>query len=74
MTDEKAWFLSKTIWASIVTIALSCSSFFNISLEHVDQAPLIDTIIQFLTALSGIIALFGRISAKTLISRKEIGC
>ncbi len=72
MTNEKSWFLSKTIWASIVTILLSCSSFFNISLDHVDEAALTDTIIQFLTALSGIVALFGRISATTLISRKEL--
>ncbi|ATU93823.1 hypothetical protein B5P45_22920 [Phyllobacterium zundukense] len=72
MTIEKSWFLSKTIWASIVTILLSCSSFFNISLDHVDEAALTDTILQFLTALSGIVALFGRISATTLISRKEL--
>ncbi len=72
MDEQKPWYLSKTIWASIVTIFLSCSGFFNSSLEHIDQAALTDTIIQFMTALSGIVALFGRVSATSLISRKEI--
>lgn len=72
MTNEKSWFRSKTIWASITTIVLACSSFFDIRLDQVDQGALTDTIVQFLTALSGIVALFGRISATTLISRKEL--
>jgi hypothetical protein len=72
MTHEKSWFLSRTIWASIITIALSCSSFFNITLDNLNQAAITDTIVQFFTAISGVVALFGRISATTLISRKEI--
>jgi hypothetical protein len=56
----------------IVTVLLSCSGFFNISLEHLDQAELTETIVQFLTAMSGVAALFGRLSATSLISRKEI--
>jgi len=72
MNNEKPWYLSKTIWASIVTILLSCSSFFHISTDSIDQGSLTDTIIEFVTALSGIVALFGRVSARTLITRKEI--
>ncbi|WP_457298245.1 DNA-packaging protein [Phyllobacterium sp. P5_D12] len=60
------------VWASIVTILLSCSSFFHISTDGIDQGAITDTIVQFLTALSGIVALFGRVSATTLITRKEI--
>ncbi|MGH7004620.1 MAG: hypothetical protein ACREIP_11785 [Alphaproteobacteria bacterium] len=72
MTNEKPWYLSKTIWASIVTIALSCSGFFSVTPDAAAQAAIADTIVQFLTAISGVIALFGRIGATTLISRKEI--
>ncbi len=72
MTNEKPWFLSKTVWASIVTILLSCSSFFHISTDGIDQESLTDTIMQFVTAISGIVALFGRVSATALITRKEI--
>jgi hypothetical protein len=72
MTNEKSWFASKTIWASIATIALSCSGFFGDTLESADQASVAETMVQFLTAISGIVALFGRISATTLITRKEI--
>lgn len=72
MSNEKQWYQSKTIWAAVATIILSCSSFFNVSLDHDVEAKLADTIMQFLTALSGIAALFGRLSATALISRKEI--
>ena len=72
MSNEKPWYLSKTVWASIVTIVLSCSSFFHISTDGIDQGSLTDTMIEFVTALSGIVALFGRVSATTLITRKEI--
>jgi hypothetical protein len=72
MSIEKPWYLSKTIWASIVTILLSCSSFVEVPATGVDQGPLSDIITQFITALSGIVALFGRVSATTLITRKEI--
>lgn len=72
MTNEKSWFASKTIWASIATIALSCSGFFGGTLENIDQTSIAETTVQFLTAISGVVALFGRISATTLISRKEI--
>ncbi|QND52405.1 hypothetical protein HB779_11175 [Phyllobacterium sp. 628] len=72
MTKEKAWYLSKTIWASIATILLSCSGFFNVSLDHATQADLAQTVTQFLTALSGIVAFFGRLDATALISRKEL--
>ncbi|EJN01422.1 hypothetical protein [Phyllobacterium sp. YR531] len=72
MTNEKSWFASKTIWASIATIGLSCSGFLSGTLESVDQASISETMIEFLTAISGVVALFGRISATTLISRKEI--
>ncbi|HMF69276.1 MAG TPA: hypothetical protein VK602_16895 [Phyllobacterium sp.] len=72
MSNEKPWYLSKTVWASIATILLSCSSFFHISTDGIDQGSLTDTMIEFVTALSGIVALFGRVSATTLITRKEI--
>ncbi len=72
MTNEKPWFASKTVWASIATIGLSCSGFLGGTLENIDYASFSETIVQFLTAISGVVALFGRISATTLISRKEI--
>ena len=72
MTNEKPWFASKTIWASIATIALSSPGFSGDTLEGADQASIAETTVQFLTAICGVIALFGRISATTLISRKEI--
>ncbi|MGH6763099.1 MAG: hypothetical protein ACRECW_16115 [Phyllobacterium sp.] len=67
MTLSKSWYLSKTIWAALVTIVLSVASLFGISTEMVDPQSLIDTILQFVTALSGLFALLGRLKASTTI-------
>jgi hypothetical protein len=69
--NEKPWFLSGPS-------GLDCDdpAFLLELLQRLAEAcrpsHLTDTIIQFLTALSRITALFGRVSATTLISRKEI--
>lgn len=63
MTLTKPWYLSKTIWASIVTISTALAGLFGMPLAGVDNAALTDTILQAITALSGLIAVFGRIAA-----------
>lgn len=67
MMISKSWYLSKTIWASLVTISLSVAGLFGISTEMVDPQSLTDTILQFVTALSGLFALLGRLNARTTI-------
>ncbi|MCO4318336.1 hypothetical protein M8997_014160 [Phyllobacterium sp. 21LDTY02-6] len=72
MTNEKSWHRSRTVWGAIGTIALSSTRFLDASPEIPDTAALVDISIGFLTAICGVISLFGRISATTRISRKEI--
>ncbi len=59
MSISKPWYLSKTIWASLVTILLALGSLFGLPLSGIDSNALADTIIQALTALSGLAAIFG---------------
>lgn len=63
MTLGKPWYLSKTIWASIVTILMSVGSLFGLPSGMVDNGALADTIIQAITALMGLVSIFGRVSA-----------
>ena len=67
MTSSKPWYLSRTIWASIVTILTGGAGLIGLPLGGIDSTALTDTILQAITAVSGLIAIMGRISAKERI-------
>ena len=67
MTSSKPWYLSRTIWASIVTILTGGAGLIGLPLGVIDSAALTDTILQAITAVSGLIAIMGRVSAKERI-------
>lgn len=67
MTTSKPWYLSKTIWASLVTIATATAGLTGVPVGAIDNAALTETLIQAITAISGLIAIFGRLSAKEQI-------
>ncbi|MBK8458424.1 MAG: hypothetical protein IPL47_16030 [Phyllobacteriaceae bacterium] len=67
MTIAKPWYLSKTIWASIVTVASGLAGMFGLPVGGVDNAALTETILQAITAVSGLLAIFGRLSADARI-------
>ncbi|MEM0899604.1 MAG: hypothetical protein AAGI92_06590 [Pseudomonadota bacterium] len=68
MTDSKPWYLSRTIWASLVSIAASLAAFFGIETDETTRAAITDTLMQMLAAVAGIAAIFGRISARSTIN------
>ena len=67
MASSKPWYLSRTIWASVVTILTGGAGLIGLPLGGIDSAALTDTILQAITAVSGLIAIMGRISAKERI-------
>ena len=67
MTETKPWYLSRTIWASLVTILTAAMGLMGMSGAAIDDAALTDAVLQAVTALAGLIALFGRLSAKDRI-------
>ena len=67
MTSSKPWYLSRTIWGSVVTILTGGAGLIGLPLGGIDSAALTDTILQAITAVSGLIAIMGRISAKERI-------
>jgi hypothetical protein len=69
MTTTKPWYLSRTIWASAVTIAVSVGGLFGLPLGVIDGGALTDSLLQVLTAVSGLIALFGRVAATSRIGK-----
>lgn len=67
MTQFKPWFLSKTIWASGISIFCAILGLAGFPTGGVDQSALADQLLQIISAASGVIAIFGRVSAGTRI-------
>ena len=65
--ESKAWWQSKTIWGSIISvIALGLNSF-GFTLGTDDQQMLVDTILQLVTAGGAGLAIYGRVKASKSI-------
>ncbi len=67
MKTSKPWYLSKTILASIITIAMAAAGLVGFPVAGIDKGALSETLIQAITAISGLLAIFGRLSAKERI-------
>lgn len=67
MTETKPWYLSRTIWASIVTMAVSTGTLFGLPITGIDGSALTDTLLQAVTAISGLVAIFCRVKATNRI-------
>ncbi len=68
MTAMKPWYLSKTIWAAVVTIVTSVAGLLGFPAGLIDNSALADAIIQGITALMGVVAILGRVSAHQKIA------
>ena len=67
MIQFKPWYLSKTIWASAISISCALLSLAGVPMGGVDQGALADQVLQAISALSGLAAIFGRVTAGTRI-------
>ncbi len=66
--ETKPWYLSKTIWASLVTILSAIGGMTGLPVGGLDSSATADMLLQVVTAFSGLIAIFGRLSANTKIA------
>ena len=67
MTDSKPWYLSRTIWASLITIVTAAGGILGVPVAGIDNSALTDTLLQAITAISGLVAIFGRLGANSRI-------
>ncbi|MBX3581309.1 MAG: hypothetical protein KF810_05405 [Rhizobiaceae bacterium] len=67
MTDSKPWYLSRTIWASFVTILMAMGGIVGLPVAGIDNSALTETLLQAVTAISGLVAIFGRLGASSRI-------
>lgn len=67
MIEEKPWYLSRTIWASLVTILAAAAGMGGLAVESADQGLLTDSILQIVTAVAGLVGIYGRLRATAAI-------
>lgn len=67
MTMTKPWYLSRTIWASIVTVLTGVGGIIGLPTDEIDNQALVETLLQAISAISGLVAIFGRMAATSRI-------
>lgn len=67
MTATKPWYLSRTIWASVVAVVTGAAGMMGLPVDAADGALITDTLLQGVSAIAGLIAILGRLSAKDRI-------
>jgi hypothetical protein len=67
MEDLKQWYLSKTVWGGLLAMAACALQLKGLQLGANDQSALADSIVSIVGALGGILAVYGRVTAKTAI-------
>lgn len=68
MTDLKKWYASRTVWGAAIAILASCANLLGLEIASQDEAGLVDAVTALAAAIGGIVAIYGRVSA-----RKRLG-
>jgi len=66
MSISKPWYLSRTIFASVVTVVAALAGL-GLPGGEAGASSLADSLLQVLTGLSGLLAIYGRVRARTRI-------
>lgn len=67
MDSLKPWYLSRTVWASLVAITASLAGLLGFPIEDGETDALVDGLVQAVVALASLFALFGRLVARARI-------
>ena len=67
MIDEKPWYLSKTIWGSLIAVGAALASAVGLNIDAQNQQLISDAIMQFIVAGGALFSIYGRLSATDII-------
>lgn len=67
MEANKPWYLSRTIWASAITVVLAAGGLLGLAVEAGDELALTDAFMELIAAVAGILAIIGRMAATARI-------
>lgn len=64
MGELKNWYMSRTVWGGVVAILASCGNLLGLEIASEDQSGLVDGLTALAAAAGGLVAIWGRISAR----------
>ena len=67
MEEQKAWYMSKTIIASLVTLVALVAGVFNVTIDTDSQQSIIELVSVVVGAIGSAVAIYGRIKANKTI-------
>lgn len=67
MVEEKPWYLSKTIWGSLISVAAALAATLGIAIDAQSQAAIAEALVQIVAAAGALIAIYGRLTATRII-------
>jgi hypothetical protein len=68
MEDIKQWYQSRTIWGALIAIAASLAHAGGMTVSTADQGQIVDSLVSASGALGGLVAIYGRMKAKSSLS------
>ena len=63
MMDVKPWYLSKTIWSSLIAVLAAVLAAIGFEIDGAVQADLVELALQTVTVGASLFAVFGRLVA-----------
>lgn len=69
METSKKWYLSKSVWGSIIMIVALIAQNFGLEIDQADQSAIVDYIYEIIMACGALLALFGRLKAKDKLEK-----
>ena len=67
MEDQKAWYLSRSILGSIVTIIALVAGLFNLTIDTETQNGIVELAMVIAGVFGSVVAIYGRIKASKTI-------
>ncbi|MGE7371026.1 hypothetical protein ACQKKX_18465 [Neorhizobium sp. NPDC001467] len=67
MDGMKAWYQSKTVWGALIAIAASLLQMTGLTIDDATQGEIADLAVTAVGAIGGLLAIYGRIAARTEI-------
>lgn len=67
MDNTKAWYKSKTVMSSLVTVFAGLIGLVGIVIEPAMQATITNTLLGMTTVVTGVLAIYGRVTANTKV-------
>ena len=68
MNDVKAWYQSRTVWGALIAILASLGNAAGVEVTTGDEGELADLVVAAIGTIGGLVALFGRISARRRVT------